>query len=302
VRYLLRVAPFMLPHVRDRPLTLIRQPGGVNSRRFVHFHYEQPLPPFVETIDIWSEKARTAERYLLCNNAATLVWLAHVGSLEIHPWHSRAHEGPDAKGAGMDYAASLAGLEASVLNRPDFLVCDLDPYVYSGAEAAGAQPEFNDRAWQHAKEVALALRSLLDAMGVQAVVKTSGKTGLHVLVPIARTLGYDATRAMAFTIGRHLARQLPDLVTLDQKVAGRAGKIFFDYGMNARVKTLIAPYSARGVAGAPVAMPIDWSDLPDAAPLDYTMANVPDLLDARGDPWADVLAQKQDLVRIIGGR
>ena len=79
LRYLLQVAPVLLGHVRDRPLTLIRQPGGIDARRFVHFHYEQPLPAFVETVDIWSEKNRRPEPYLLCNNAATLVWLAHVG-------------------------------------------------------------------------------------------------------------------------------------------------------------------------------------------------------------------------------
>jgi bifunctional non-homologous end joining protein LigD len=300
LRYLLQVAPVLLAHVRDRPLTLIRQPGGIDARRFVHFHYEQPLPAFVETIDIWSEKARKAEPYLLCNNAATLAWLAHVGALEIHPWHSRGRKARDAKGAGADYAGSLAGLESSVLNRPDFVVCDLDPYLYAGTERPGAQPEFNAQAWSRCKEVALSLKFVLDAMGVRAVVKTSGKTGLHVLVPIVRTLTYDATRAIATILGRHVAQRLPRLVTLDQRVSARAGRIFFDYGMNARVKTLIAPYSPRGVPGAPVAMPIDWSALPDAMPLDFTIDNVPRLLERYGDLWADVLGDKQDLARIVG--
>ena len=301
LRYLLQVAPVLLGHVRDRPLTLIRQPGGIDARRFVHFHYEQPLPAFVETVDIWSENNRRPERYLLCNNVATLLWLAHVGSLEIHPWHSRCRAGRDAPGAGADAATSLDALEASALNRPDVLVCDLDPYMYAGTERAGAQPEFNADAWARCKEVALSLKALLDAMGLTSLVKTSGKTGLHVLVPIARTLTYDATRAIAQTLGQHLARQHPSLVTIDQRVGGRTGRIFFDYGMNARVKTLIAPYSPRGAPGAPVAMPIAWSALPDAMPLDYTMETVPALLARDGDLWAQGLRKPQDLASVIGG-
>jgi len=131
-------------------------------------------------------------------------------------------------------------------------------------------------------------------------VKTSGKTGLHVLVPIARTLTYDATRAIGETLGQHLARQHPALVTLDQRVGGRTGRIFFDYGMNARVKTLIAPYSPRAAPGAPVAMPIEWTALPDAMPLDYTMETVPELLARDGDLWASVLRKPQDLGSVIG--
>ncbi|MGZ8228208.1 MAG: non-homologous end-joining DNA ligase LigD [Burkholderiales bacterium] len=113
VRYLLQMAPHLLRHLRDRPLTLIRQPEGVAGRRFVHFHYEQPLPSYVETVDIYSEKAREAEQYLVCNNVVTLLWLAHVGSLEFHPWHSRTTGGPDAKKMGVDFAESLETLEGS---------------------------------------------------------------------------------------------------------------------------------------------------------------------------------------------
>jgi bifunctional non-homologous end joining protein LigD len=299
MRYLLRVAPFMLPHMRDRPLTLIRQPAGVAGRRFVHFHYEQPLPSFVDTIDIYSDKVGKAEQYLICNNVATLVWLAHVGSLEFHIWHSRANAAPDAKGASTDYASSLDALERSLLSFPDYIVCDLDPYIYSGQEVAGAQPEFNSEAWARCKEIAFALKDALDGMKLHALVKTSGRTGLHVLIPVKRTINYEAARAIAHTLGQHLLRQFPRLITLDPRVAKRAGKIFFDHGMNARVKTLVAPYSPRGVPGAPVAMPLTWAALKTASPSDYTMANVADLLEKRGDLWRDILSEKQDIARSI---
>src|SRR5207245_2773412 len=119
------------------------QPEGVAGRRFVQFHWEQSLPPFVESVAIYSERNGVAEDYLVCNNVPTLLWLAHVGCLELHPWHSRAKPDPDAKNAGGDYRSSLASLEASALNRPDYIVLDIDPYIYSGSEREGAQPEFN---------------------------------------------------------------------------------------------------------------------------------------------------------------
>ena len=301
LRYLLRVAPCLLAHIRDRPLTLIRHPAGVTGRRFVHFHYEQPLPAFVETVDIYSERARKAEQYLLCNNAPTLLWLAHVGCLEFHAWHSRIAFGGGAKDADGDFSSSRERLEASVLDRPDYIVCDLDPYIYAGSEARGAQPEFNLEAFERCKEVALALKRLLDTMGLKSLVKTSGMTGLHVLVPIARTITYDATRAVATTLGRHLMKQHPNLITMEQSVGKRAGKIFFDSGMNARVKTLSMPYSPRAISGAHVSMPIKWKDLAGAAPSDYTMSSVPRILDRDGDVWAGQLEAAQDVAAVLRG-
>ena len=301
LRHLLRVGPYMVPHVVDRPLTLIRMPEGVGKRRFVHFHYEFKLPPFVETIRLWSEKSAAAEDFLLCNNMPTLLWLAHVGTLELHVWHSRASTRPDAKGASTDYASSAESLQRSVLNFPDYIVFDLDPYIYAGHEAQGAQPEFNPRAFEKARAVAFWLRELLDAANLHALVKTSGKTGLHVLVPVVRTLDYDAARAVALTLARHLVREHPDDVTIEWNTRKRTGKIFLDYNMNVRVKTLNAPYSVRGVAGAPVSMPLTWDELEAAHPLDYTLANTADVLERRGDIWADILKMKQNLETSLRG-
>jgi bifunctional non-homologous end joining protein LigD len=300
VRYLLRLGPYMLPHVRDRPLTLIRMPEGITGRRFVHFHYEQRLPSFVETVMIYSEKADRAEEFLLCNNMATLLWLAHIGDLELHVWHSRTSTAPDAEGASTDFVASAESLRRSILNHPDFVVFDLDPYIYSGNEPTGAQPEFNVEAFERGKAVAYRLKALLDSMKLKTYVKTSGKTGLHVLVPIVRKLEYDRTRTFAETIARHLIRQYPDDISIDWNVTRRTGKVFLDYNMNVRVKTLTAPYSVRGLPGAPVSMPLTWSALETAHPLDYTMTDVPDLVAKSGDVWVDILDAKQDLGKALG--
>jgi bifunctional non-homologous end joining protein LigD len=300
LRYLLRVGAYLLPHVRDRPLTLIRMPEGITGRRFVHFHYEQRLPPFVQMVMIYSEKNARAEEFLLCNNMATVLWLAHIGTLELHVWHSRTNTAPDAKGASTDFTSSAESLRGSILNFPDYIVFDLDPYIYSGKEASGAQPEFNAAAFERGKAVAFRLKALLDSMKLSTFVKTSGKTGLHVLVPIVRKVDYDAARAFAQTIGRHLMHQYPDEITLDWNVSRRTGKVFMDYNMNVRVKTLSAPYSVRGLPGAPVSMPLTWEELKSAQPLDYTMRNVAELLAKRGDVWRNLLEAKQDLARILG--
>ena len=299
IRYLLQAGPYMLPHMKDRPLTLIRMPWGVGGRRFVHFHYEQKLPSFVETISIWSEKNSVAEDFLLCNNMATLLWLAHVGTLEFHVWHSRADPAPDAKRASTDYTSSAAALRRSILNFPDYIVFDIDPYIYSGREAPGGQPEFSAEAFEKGKRVAFLLKALLDAMKLEALVKTSGKTGLHILVPIVRTVSYDAVRALAQTIAKHLVGEHPGEITIDWDTKRRTGKVFFDYNMNVRVKTLSAPYSVRAVPGAAVSMPLTWKELEKAGPFDFRMDNVPKLLARRGDIWADIAKRKQKLEAVL---
>jgi bifunctional non-homologous end joining protein LigD len=301
MRFLLHAGPYMLPHTADRPLTLIRMPEGITGRRFVHFHWEQRLPGFVETISIFSEKNRVAEEFLLCNNMPTLLWLAHVGTLELHVWHSRASGAPDANSASTDYTSSAAAVQGSILNYPDYLVFDIDPYIYSGQEAKGGQPELNVEAFDKGKAVAFALKALLDAMKLKSLVKTSGKTGLHILVPLVRKIPYDAARAFAETIAKHLLREHPELITIDWNTTRRTGKVYLDYAMNVRVKTLAAPYSPRTAPGAPVSMPLTWKALEKAHPLDYTMENVPALLAKHGDLWSDILGEKQDLAKVLRG-
>ncbi|MGE5321141.1 MAG: non-homologous end-joining DNA ligase, partial [Hyphomicrobiaceae bacterium] len=299
LRYLARISPYFLPHLADRPLTMIRMPEGVAGERFFQKHWGNPLPAFAESVTVFSESRDEQHDYLLCNNLPTLLWLGQSGTLEFHVWHSRAKVGADAPGHGTDYAGSSAALERSVLNYPDYLVFDLDPYIYSGNEAAGAEPEYSAAAFDKGKEAAFRLREVLQAMGLDSLVKTSGKTGLHVFVPIERTLDFAAVREVCGLIGRHLLRQHPDLVTMDWRIARRTGKIFFDYTMNTRSKTLAAAYSPRGLPGAPVSMPLSWEALQTAHPLDFNLANVAQRLAQSGDPWHDALSRKQSLERTL---
>ena len=295
LRYLAQVSPFMLPHLQDRPLTMIRMPEGILGERFYQKHWDQALPAFVSSVRIFSESKDERQDYLLCNNLATLLWLAQSGTLEFHVWHSRVTPGEDAPGRGADFSGSLATLEASVLNTPDYVVFDIDPYIYSGGEAPGAEPELNTVAFEKGKEVAFRLRELLKSMNLEAIVKTSGKTGLHVFVPIRRTLDFDAARHVSELVGRHLVRQHPREVTVEWSVPKRTGKIFMDYNMNVRGKTLNAAYSPRGSAGAPVSMPLSWEDLARAHPLDFRIDNAGRRLAKAGDPWGEALSRKQSL-------
>jgi bifunctional non-homologous end joining protein LigD len=300
IAYLAGVARFMLPHLVDRPLTMIRMPEGIGGERFFQKHWTQSLPPFVESVTVFSESKDERHPYLLANNLPTLLWLGQSGTLEFHVWHSRASLLPEAHEARTDYASSAAALESSILNYPDYLVFDIDPYIYSGKEAAGAEPELNRRGFATGKRVAFWLRALLQEMSLQAIVKTSGKTGLHVFVPIERTVTFDEARNLCETVGRHLMREHPKEITMEWAVKKRTGKIFIDYNMNVRGKTLNVAYSPRGVLGAPVSMPLSWEELEAAEPMDFTIKDVPSRLEKTGDRWHDVLELKQSLTQAFG--
>jgi len=293
LRYLAKVAPLLLPHAVDRPLTLFRWPEGVGTRRVRQKHWEIPLPPFVERVDVFSESKGHPDQYIVCNNFATLIWLGHMGTLELHVWHSRVRPGPDSPVTDTDFARSLASLQASILEYPDYILFDVDPFIYSGREPPGKDPELSEAAFGKAREVAWQLHDLLDGMSLASLVKTSGKTGLHVIVPIDRTLPYSAVRDVARFVGEHLAQAQRGTITTEWSVPKRRGKIFLDYNMNVRAKSMPLPFSARGIAGAPLSMPLTWKALRDAYPLDFRITTVSA---ARlRDPWVDWLAEKQSL-------
>ncbi|MGH8441671.1 MAG: DNA ligase D, partial [Nevskiaceae bacterium] len=206
LRYFAQVSPHILTHLADRPLTMIRMPDGIGGQRFFQKHWEQERPPFVEGVTVFSDSKDQQHNYLLCNNLPTLLWLAQSGTLEFHVWHSRTRPGDDSPVTSTDYAQSTESLEGSIANCPDYVVFDIDPYIYSGKEKKGDEPELNTTAFEKGKEVAFWLRELLGTMKLEAIVKTSGKTGLHVFVPIKRTIDFDAARHVSELVGRHLLK------------------------------------------------------------------------------------------------
>ena len=290
---------YCLPHLRDRPFTLTRYPNGIDGKSFYQKHWEHDLPEFVETVRLYSSSNEGDQEYLLCNNLATLLWLAQLADIELHPWMSRTVRQPDALDLTTDFTGSKDEIEGSTLNYPDFIVFDLDPYIYSGKEKAGDEPELNRKAFRKTCEVALDLKDILDQLSVSSFVKTSGKTGLHVYVPVLRQYSYKVTRKTCELVGQFLMRGRPKEVTMEWTVSKRSGKIFLDHNQNVRGKNMASIYSLRPLAGAPVSTPLRWDELGEVYPTDFTIDTAPERVDELGDLWAGVLEAKHDLRRLL---
>ncbi|MSQ23282.1 MAG: ATP-dependent DNA ligase [Chloroflexi bacterium] len=300
LKYLAQVSPYMLTHLKDRPLTLVRCPDGMLGERFYQKHIELGLPKFVDTVRLYAEHTDKDGEYVMCNNLATLLWLGQVAALELHPQYARVSPEPDGYHLGTDFVGSEEAIEASLLNYPDFVVFDLDPYIYSGDEAKGEEPALNRIAYERTCEVAGWVKELLDSLKLTAFVKTSGKTGLHVFVPILRQLDYDAARSACETIGRFLLRSHSKEVTMDWTVNKRTGKIFFDHNQNVRGKTLSAAFSPRLAPEASVSVPLRWEELGKVYPTDFTVHTAPARMIEHGDPWAAILDAKNDIHGLLG--
>lgn len=298
LRYFAAVSPYLVPHLESRPLTLSRYPNGIDKGMFYQKHWEHGLPPFVTKVDLRSNDED--QEYLVCDNMETLLWLGQLADLELHPWTSRTEPNPDAIGKPTIYTGSEEQIEESILNYPDYMLFDIDPYIYSGKEAKGAEPEYNKKAFDKGREIAFKVKELLDSLGLKSFIKTSGKTGLHIYVPILRDFTYTQTRSAGQTLSAAIMAAHPKEVTLEWSVDKRTGKIFMDFGQNARGKTLASIYSPRAVEGAPVSMPVSWERLPDIWPEDFDINTVPEILKDTGDPWKDILKSKNDLSKILG--
>lgn len=297
--YLATVSPVLLPHLADRPVFATRAPDGMGGKRFFQRKFPD-APDFVKSLPVWSTDNDGALDLLRVADLATLLWLGQMAALELHAWFSRTVRGTDARSLGTDYASSSASIDASRLNYPDFLVVDLDAYRYSGKEAAGEEPRLHRAGFEMVRTVAFEVREIVQALGLTPFVKTSGKTGLHLYLPIRREFTFDEVREMARAIGEHAARRLPKQVTLAWAVPDRRGKVFFDFNQNVRGKSLAVPYSPRLHASATVSMPVSWDALDDLYPTDFTVHTVPAIVARDGDAWRSILDAKADLGGALG--
>ncbi len=297
--YLARAAPPLLRHLRDRPLTLTRYPNGLEGGSFYQKHWDEGRPEWVQTVQLPSQTA--GERvHVLCNNLPTLMWLGQLAVLELHASLARSSGEPEATMPIGETGRSLAQAPDSLLDRPDYLLFDLDPYIYSGREQEGSEPELNRRGWAASVELALRLRELLETAGLPSFVKTSGATGLHVHVPIVRepAFGYAGVRSICQTFAEFLESAHPGEVTLRWRTGERRGRVFLDVNQNARSKNMAAPYSPRARPGAPVSTPLLWEELERVYPSDFTVATLPERLATVGDPWAGILEAKRRLSKL----
>jgi bifunctional non-homologous end joining protein LigD len=293
--YLLRVSPYLLEHLRDRPLTLSRYPDGIGGEQFYQKHWHTPLPQFVETAAL-SERHQRGQHYLLCNNLPTLLWLGQAAVLELHTWFSSVSPAVEGEAAGDPSADDAAD---RITHYPDFVVFDLDPYIYAGSEPPGAEPQLNRAAFDATCEAALWLKETLDALGLRSFVKSSGRTGLHIYVPLRRQFDYRAVHSAAKTICQFVLQRHPRELTVDWPVERRTGRVFLDYNQNVRGKTLASIYSPRAAPEATVSTPLLWEELSRVYPTDFTIRNLPARLARIGDLWADILSSRSSLKEVL---
>jgi bifunctional non-homologous end joining protein LigD len=293
ISYYESISELILPHLRDRPLSLSRYPNGIYGKSFYHKDWNQSKPSYVKTANVYSEHRNAAINNLVCNNIQSLLWIANLGAIEMHPWYSRIKNFEHCKTSRLLYE------EKCGLNFPDFVVLDLDPYIYSGKERAGGEPEYNLRGFRAAAEVALDLKDVLYQLHIISYVKSSGKTGLHIYIPTIPKFSYDQTRPFAEILGKILMSKIPNKITMEWSTAKRKGKVFFDYNQNSRGKTIASLWSVRPTPLATVSVPIEWEKLDNFNPKDFTLRTVPNIFKSRRDPWRGVLEEKQDLSKII---
>jgi len=304
IRYYLEVGPHILPHLRDRPVTLRRFPNGITGESFYQKDYPD-APPFVETVRIWTESEKKTLVAPLCNNPDTLAWLAQLANIEVHTWFSRTtpiRRAERAGTAGTAFAASEQALRDSTLNRPDYVVFDIDPYLFPDNKLPQRKgekdPDYSRRGFDAAVEAALLLRDVLKRLKLDGFVKTSGKTGLHLFVPIVRRYTFEQTHAFAKTVTQYLEGLHPGKVTTAWAAEQRVGKVFLDYNQNRLGATLASAYSVRPTPEATVSLPLTWKELGHKVdPLEFNLTTVPVLMRTRKDAWRELLAKPQLLER-----
>jgi bifunctional non-homologous end joining protein LigD len=299
IEYYDKISKFILPYLKDRPLSLSRYPDGIKGKSFYHKNWNQNnKPSFVQTVKVYSESRKdNIINYIISNNKETILWLANLGCIEMHPWYSRINNYDSCKERDDILDKKKCGL-----NFPDFIVFDLDPYIYSGQEKNKNQkePEYNIKAFRATIDVAFDLKELFDELKIESYIKTSGKTGLHIFVPIVNLYTYEQTRSFAEVIGKILIKRHPKRITMEWDTTKRTGKVFFDHNQNAKGKTIASIFSLRPTNSASVSFPIKWDDLSQVVPTDFTIFNVPDILNKKiKNSWNNILEKKQNLNKIL---
>jgi len=237
VDYLGAVADRMIPWLRDRPLSLVRAPDGVDGQRYFQKNTPSHAPSWIKTVTIPAPSANRDVAYTVCNDADTLAWLGNQAALELHP----------------------APVRRDKLDRPDLFVVDIDP---------------PDDAFDAAVEAAYLMLEILDDLGLETLVKTTGGKGLHVVVPIVRSVAPERLRHAATRLAELAIDRRPDLVTAEFRKAKRQGRVMLDPSRNGPGATLVAPYSPRARPEGTVSFPVLPKDLAKIAPADFTLATV----------------------------
>ncbi|HMA43678.1 MAG TPA: DNA ligase D [Gemmatimonadales bacterium] len=264
IEYYRAVSRWMLPYLADRPLVLTRFPDGINGKSFFQKDAPQYAQAFVRTVTIWSEDSQRELDYFVCDDERSLLYIANMAAILLHVWSSRV----------------------TTLETPDWCILDLDPKEAPFADVV---------------TVANAVKALCDDIGLPTGIKTSGSTGLHVLIPLGRQCTYEQSRTLGGLLARVIASRLPDIATVTRQVQKRGGKVYLDYVQNGHGRLLVAPFSVRPLRGAPVSTPISWREVtPQLDIRAFTIKSVPARMKRlKQDPLWAMLDQQPDLMAAL---
>jgi bifunctional non-homologous end joining protein LigD len=264
VAYYQAIAPWLLPYLRNRPLVMTRYPDGIAGKSF--FQKDAPgfAPDWIRTERMWSEDTQREIDYFVCDDLASLLYVINLGSIPLHLWASRV----------------------PTLERPDWCVLDLDP---KGAP------------FTQVVEVALSARELCDRIELPVFVKTSGSSGLHLLVPLGRQCTHEQSRSLGELLARCLIGRLPEIATITRQVSKRDGRVYVDYLQNGSGKLLVSPFCVRPLPGAPVSTPLRWREVNGKLDLRaHTMKTVPERMKKlKTDPMVEVIDRVPDLAAAL---
>ena len=263
VAYYEAIAPWMLLYLRDRPIVLTRFPDGIDGKSF----FQKDAPPYVKdyprTVVVHHDDAERDIRYFVLDDVESLRYVANMGTIPIHAWSSRA----------------------STLEHPDWMVLDLDP---KGAP-------FTD-----VVRVARVVKETLDDLGLPSYPKTSGATGLHILVPMGQQYTHEEARTFARVLAMLVVEQVPDISTVTRAVQARGGKVYVDFGQNGRGNTIVAPFSVRPLPGAPASCPLRWDEVTGRLdPAKFTIRTIPPRFAEMEDPLAPVMGAGIDMAAAL---
>jgi bifunctional non-homologous end joining protein LigD len=263
IAYYEGISEWLLPYLKDRPVVLTRYPDGIDGKSF--FQKDAPVyaPDWIRLETMWSEHAEREIRYFVLDDLESLLYVANMGTIPLHVWSSR-----------------IAALE-----RPDWCILDLDP---KGAP-------FKD-----VVTIARHIHALCSDVGLSTYVKTSGSTGLHVLIPLGARYTYEQSRTLAELLARFTAKSLPEIATIVRAVGDREGKVYLDYLQNGHGRLLVGPFSVRPLPAAPVSMPLEWSQVNGRLRLErFNIRTARQRLRKHGDPLAGVLRDSIDMLAAL---
>ncbi len=260
INYYIKIYPYLEIYLKNRPLSLKIYPDGIEGKSFYQKNCPDHAPDWLTTTPIYSEHRKNIINWIIVNNLSDLIWISNHAAIELHSWFSTLNHP----------------------QKPDFAVFDLDPGLKTG--------------FKETIEISLLLKKILNELNLTSYVKTSGKSGLHIYVPLNPVYTFRRVRKFLKIIADILLKLKPDLVTTEWRKKKRKGKVYIDYRQNARGKTIPAPYSLRPTPEATVSTPLEWSELtPHIKPNHFEITTIKQRLKEKGDLWQNLFSSRQNL-------